>query len=82
MMDFSTYRVSVGGFLSLDLTLALNSQPLQLMVKDADSGDYAYSMLVWHRNLLYPDAEREDRAAGARARREARAAAAAAAAAW
>jgi hypothetical protein len=37
-MDFSSYKVSVGGFLSFDLCSILSSQPLQIMAKDADSG--------------------------------------------
>jgi hypothetical protein len=34
LIDFSTYRLSVGGFVGLDLAHALNGQPLQLTVKD------------------------------------------------
>lgn len=36
LIDFSSYRLSVGGFLGLDLTAALNGQPLQLTCKDTE----------------------------------------------
>jgi hypothetical protein len=54
LIDFSSYRLSVGGFLGLDLTAALNGQPLQLTCKDTETGEYSFSMLVWHEQLLYP----------------------------
>jgi len=47
-MDFSTYRINVGPFVSFDLTQGLSSQPLQIMTKDIDTGEYSYCMLVWH----------------------------------
>jgi hypothetical protein len=34
LIDFSTYRLSVGGFVNVDLAAALNGQPLQLTVYD------------------------------------------------
>eukprot|EP00882_Tetradesmus_deserticola_P034410 GHRQ01039457.1.p1 GENE.GHRQ01039457.1~~GHRQ01039457.1.p1 ORF type:complete len:122 (+),score=33.04 GHRQ01039457.1:235-600(+) len=34
LIDFSTYKLSVGGFVNVDLTAALNGQPLQLTVFD------------------------------------------------
>ena len=49
----STYKLSVGGFCNLDLTQALNGQPLQLTCKDTKTGEYSFSMLVWHEKLLY-----------------------------
>ena len=49
----STYKLSVGGFCNLDLTQALNGQPLQLTCKDTKTGEYSFSMLVWHERLLY-----------------------------
>ncbi|GBF89589.1 hypothetical protein Rsub_02307 [Raphidocelis subcapitata] len=79
MVDFSTYRISVGGFMSFDICQMMSSQPLQIMVKDIDSGIYSYCMLIWHQRLLYPESEREEarerRATKAREAREARAAA-------
>lgn len=53
LIDFSTYSLSVGGFVNLDLTHALNCQPLQLTCKDTHSDEYMFSMLVWHERLLY-----------------------------
>lgn len=53
LIDFSTYSLSVGGFVNLDLTHALNCQPLQLTCKDTHSNEYMFSMLVWHERLLY-----------------------------
>lgn len=53
LIDFSTYSLSVGGFVNLDLTHALNCQPLQLTCKDTHSEEYMFSMLVWHERLLY-----------------------------
>jgi hypothetical protein len=32
--DFSSYKLSVGGFVNVDLAAALNGQPLQLTVYD------------------------------------------------
>ena len=55
LIDFSAYKLSVGGFVNLDLTQALNCQPLQLTVKDTHSDEYMFSMLVWHERLLYGD---------------------------
>jgi hypothetical protein len=34
LIDFSTYKLSVGGFVNVDLAAALNGQPLQLTVYD------------------------------------------------
>jgi hypothetical protein len=34
MIDFTAYKVSVGGLVNLDLAAALNAQPLQLTCKD------------------------------------------------
>jgi hypothetical protein len=74
--------VSVGGFLSFDLCSILSSQPLQIMAKDMDSGQYAYCLLIWHERLLYPEEERAERARQRNERRaRSRAAAAGAAAA-
>lgn len=39
LIDFSTYKLSVGGFVNLDLTHALNCQPLQLTCKDTKVSD-------------------------------------------
>lgn len=39
LIDFSTYKLSVGGFVNLDLTHALNCQPLQLTCKDTKVRD-------------------------------------------
>eukprot|EP00877_Chromochloris_zofingiensis_P008387 jgi/Chrzof1/3801/Cz13g09100.t1 len=55
LIDFSTYKLSVGGFVNLDLTHALNCQPLQLTCKDTKANEYCFSMLVWHDKLLYDD---------------------------
>lgn len=55
IVDFSTYKLSVGGFVNLDLTHALNCQPLQLTCKDTHADEYMFSMLVWHERLLYND---------------------------
>jgi len=55
LIDFSTYRLSVGGFVGLDLAHALNGQPLQLTVKDTKEQAYAFSMLVWHEQLIYAE---------------------------
>ncbi|WIA11789.1 hypothetical protein OEZ85_011882 [Tetradesmus obliquus] len=55
LIDFSTYKLSVGGFVNLDLTHALNCQPLQLTCKDTHADEYMFSMLVWHERLLYAD---------------------------
>lgn len=53
LIDFSTYKLSVGGFVNLDLSAVLNGQPLQLTCKDTHAGEYMFSMLVWHERLLY-----------------------------
>jgi hypothetical protein len=45
MMDFGTYRAHLG-FMAIDLCLVVSSQPLQLFIKDVDTGDYGYSALV------------------------------------
>lgn len=34
LIDFSSYKLSVGGFVNVDLAAALNGQPLQLTVQD------------------------------------------------
>jgi hypothetical protein len=34
VIDFGGYKLSVGGFVNLDLAAALNAQPLQLTCKD------------------------------------------------
>ena len=34
LIDFSAYKLSVGGLVNLDLAAALNAQPLQLTCKD------------------------------------------------
>jgi hypothetical protein len=34
LIDFSTYKLSVGGFVNVDLAAVLNGQPLQLTVYD------------------------------------------------
>lgn len=38
LIDFSSYNLSVGGFVNLDLAAALNAQPLQLTCKDIKVG--------------------------------------------
>lgn len=55
IVDFSTYKLSMGGFVNLDLTHALNCQPLQITCKDTHADEYMFSMLVWHDKLLYGD---------------------------
>lgn len=60
LVCYGTYRATVASFVSWDLTWTLTSEPLMLMAKDKDSGDYVYSMLVWHERLLYPK-EHEER---------------------
>ncbi|KAI8472123.1 MAG: hypothetical protein J3K34DRAFT_217390, partial [Monoraphidium minutum] len=55
LIDFSSYKLSVGGFVNLDLTAALNAQPLQLTCKDFKNDQYLFSMLVWHEKLIYDD---------------------------
>lgn len=53
VVDFSSYKLSMGGFVNLDLTHALNCQPLQLTCKDTHADEYMFSLLVWHERLLY-----------------------------
>jgi hypothetical protein len=53
LIDFSSYKLSVGNWVNIDLAAALNGQPLQLTCKDTKSDEYAFSMLVWHERLLY-----------------------------
>jgi hypothetical protein len=55
IVDFSTYKLSMGGFVNLDLAHALNCQPLQITCKDTHADEYMFSMLVWHDRLLYGD---------------------------
>ena len=55
IVDFSTYKLSMGGFVNLDLSHALNCQPLQITCKDTHADEYMFSMLVWHDRLLYGD---------------------------
>jgi hypothetical protein len=69
-MDFGTYRINVGPFMSFDLTQAVSAQPLQIMAKDVDTNEYSYCMLIWHEKLLYPEVEEAGRARRAAARRE------------
>jgi hypothetical protein len=38
LIDFSSYKLSVGGLVNLDLAAALNAQPLQLTCKDIKVG--------------------------------------------
>jgi hypothetical protein len=64
LIDFSSYRLSVGPFAAVDLAGALDRQPLQLTLKDVDRGEYAMSFLVWHERLLYPDAAAAEREGG------------------
>ncbi|KAI8474441.1 MAG: hypothetical protein J3K34DRAFT_407807 [Monoraphidium minutum] len=70
MMDFGAYKVHIGP-MAFDLTCMLSSQPLQLFVKDVDNGEYAYSALVWHERLLYPDEHAEAQREARKAAREA-----------
>jgi hypothetical protein len=65
VVDFSSYKLSLGGFMNLDLTHALNCQPLQLTVKDTHQKEYMFSMLVWHERLLYGEASKAAAAAAA-----------------
>jgi len=67
IVDFSTYKLSVGGFVNLDLTHALNCQPLQLTCKDTHADEYMFSMLVWHERLLYGGDDTSTAAAAAAA---------------
>lgn len=53
LIDFSTYNLSLGGLMNLDLTQFLNCQPLQLTCKDTHADEYMFSTLVWHEKLLY-----------------------------
>ncbi|KAI8468504.1 MAG: hypothetical protein J3K34DRAFT_522883 [Monoraphidium minutum] len=62
LIDFSSYKLSVGGLVNIDLAAALNAQPLQLTCKDVKEGQYLFSCLVWHERLLYDE---ETAAAGA-----------------
>lgn len=55
LIDFSSYKLSVGGFVNLDLAAALTAQPLQLTCKDIKNNEYVFSMLVWHEKLLYDE---------------------------
>lgn len=55
IVDFSTYKLSMGGFVNLDLSHTLNCQPLQITCKDTHADEYMFSMLVWHERLLYGD---------------------------
>eukprot|EP00775_Hariotina_reticulata_P003271 gene3271-3548_t len=45
LIDFSSYKLSVGNWVNIDLAAALNGQPLQLTCKDTKSDEYAFSML-------------------------------------
>lgn len=38
LIDFSTYKLSVGSFMNIDLAAVLNGQPLQLTVIDTKVG--------------------------------------------
>lgn len=38
LIDFSTYKLSVGSFVNIDLAAVLNGQPLQLTVIDTQVG--------------------------------------------
>ena len=38
LIDFSSYKLSVGGLVNIDLAAALNAQPLQLTCKDIKVG--------------------------------------------
>uniref|UniRef100_A0A383W2N9 Domain of unknown function at the cortex 1 domain-containing protein n=1 Tax=Tetradesmus obliquus TaxID=3088 RepID=A0A383W2N9_TETOB len=55
LIDFSSYKLSVGGFVNVDLAAALNGQPLQLTVYDTKAKEHLFSMLVWHERLLYAE---------------------------
>eukprot|EP00775_Hariotina_reticulata_P003808 gene3808-4065_t len=55
LIDFSTYKLSVGNWCNIDLAAALNGQPLQLTVYDTAAKEHLVSMLVWHERLLYGD---------------------------
>ncbi|GBF92361.1 hypothetical protein Rsub_05563 [Raphidocelis subcapitata] len=68
LIDFSSYKAHISGFMNVDLTYILLSQPVGVMVKDVDRGDYAYSLLAWHERLLYPEAFAEAERAAARER--------------
>lgn len=47
LIDFSSYKLSVGGFVNLDLAAALNSQPLQLTCKDIKVSVLGVGVLRW-----------------------------------
>lgn len=53
IMDLTQYKLSLGGFLNLDLCQLLNGQPLQMKCKDVREGRPVLSLLMWHRNLNY-----------------------------
>ncbi len=59
LLDFSTYKLSIAGLISVDLCPVLMAQPLQLMVRDWSSGHYAWSVLIWHERLIKPQADHE-----------------------
>jgi hypothetical protein len=72
LIDFGAYKAHITGFWNLDLTYILFSMPVGLILKDQDSGEYAYSLLAWHERLLYPEEFAEAERAAARARAEQR----------
>ena len=47
LIDFSSYKLSVGGFVNLDLAAALNAQPLQLTCKDIRVRALFVCVLAW-----------------------------------
>jgi hypothetical protein len=50
-VDLGKYQLDVA-VRKFDLTRHLDGQPLQLMMKDVDSGAYAFRLLAWHERLL------------------------------
>lgn len=50
MVDMSTFTLHV--LRHFDITHYLNGQPLQSMLKDRSTGEYAVSFEVWHEKLL------------------------------
>eukprot|EP00877_Chromochloris_zofingiensis_P008386 jgi/Chrzof1/3800/Cz13g09090.t1 len=53
IVDVATYRLGLPGFISLDLTQFLDGQPIQIMAKDLESGDYFFNLLLWHEKLVH-----------------------------
>eukprot|EP00879_Flechtneria_rotunda_P016051 GHRR01016789.1.p1 GENE.GHRR01016789.1~~GHRR01016789.1.p1 ORF type:complete len:238 (+),score=85.54 GHRR01016789.1:188-901(+) len=68
IMDLPAYKLSLGGFLTLDLCQLLNGQPLQLMCKNVRDNKSVMSMLMWHERLNYPLTSRATRSSSSGSR--------------